>query len=98
MERFISSLAFPPAAVGRGDGHAQPFASNAHAVQREIDIIRQVQRQQIQRASHPGPESLRPKMRDNRSISSVNSGSKSSCLLPTSVALYLMSILIRAVE
>ena len=53
-------------AVGRGDGHAQPFASNAHAVQREIDIIRQVQRQQIQRASHPGPESLRPRTRDNR--------------------------------
>ncbi len=53
-------------AVGRGEGQTQPFASNAHAVQREIDIIRQVQRQQIQRASHPGPESLRPKMRDNR--------------------------------
>lgn len=49
-----------------GEGSSQPFATNANAVQQEIEIIRRAQRQETQRASHPGPESLRPKMRDNR--------------------------------
>lgn len=43
-------------------------AAHVHAVQQEMKIVRQAQRQQVQQASHPGPESLRPKLRDNRLV------------------------------